>query len=167
MKLSIRHTFPCTVDQFWESYWDEGLDAEFQKTSTMRRELLSETFEGTKRVRRQRFESSIELPGPVAAALGTKTLAYEQITTIDQADSSLTWRVVPPLYKDKIKAEGTMTVRPVAGGCERVIDGVIEVKIPLFGGRIEGLVAENLQKSEDLSAVLRMRWIKARNGANA
>jgi hypothetical protein len=164
MKLSIRHTFPCTVEQFWESYWDEGLDAEFQRTSTMRRTLLSEVVEDGKRVRHQRFESSVELPAPVAAALGTKTLAYEQITAIDAADSSLSWRVLPPIYKDRIKAEGQMTVRPSTGGCERVVEGVVEVKIALFGGRIESLVVENLQRSEDLSAALRTRWLVARFG---
>lgn len=162
LKLRIAHTFPCTPEQFWESYWDEALDAELQQRSTMRRELLSERHEGTVRIRHQKFFSSVELPAPVVAALGMKQLTYEQITQIDQASHKLSWRVIPPVYKDKVKAEGTMVVRAVEGGTERVIEGDVSVPIAFFGKTIEQKIVESLEKAEEIGSVLRTRWLKAR-----
>lgn len=164
MKLEIRHAFPCTVEQFWESYWDPEFDRELQANSPIRRELLGDTTAGTVRTLRQRYHSNVELPGAVRSVLGMDRLTWDQETAVDQATNQLTWKVTPPLYKDKVKAMGTMTVRATATGCERVIEGDIEVPVPIFGKKIEQGVVENLKKNEDITSLLRTRWLKKKYG---
>lgn len=164
MKLHIRHTFPCTVEQFWASYWDPEFDAELQRNSPIRRELLSDDTTDTFRTLKQRFHSNVELPGPVRGVLGMDRLTWDQETRVDQATNKLSWKVTPPIYKDRVRAEGTMTVRATPDGCERVIEGDIDVPVPIFGKKIEQGVVDNLHKNEEITAVLRTRWLKKRYG---
>ena len=37
MKLDVRHFYPCSVDTFWEMYWDDAYDEMLQESSTVQR----------------------------------------------------------------------------------------------------------------------------------
>ena len=55
-----------------------------------------------------------------------------------------TWTVEIPGAPARLG--GTMHLEPTASGCRYVIDGTIEVKIPLVGGKAEGFVAGIVEK---------------------
>ncbi len=164
MKLHIVHAFECTPEQFWISYWDPEFDAELTAHSPIRREPLGDTTEGNIRTLKQRYHSNVELPGAVRTVLGMDKLTWDQEVRMDLTTQQLNWKVIPPLYKDKVKALGTVVVRATPTGCERIIEGDVEVPIPMFGRKIEQGVVDNLKKSEDITAVLRARWLKKRFG---
>ncbi|MCB9679897.1 MAG: DUF2505 domain-containing protein [Alphaproteobacteria bacterium] len=161
MKLQTRHTFPFPPEKFWASFFHPDWEKEEEAHSDMRTEIVSETKEGDVIVRRTRFHTSFTLPGPVAAAMGASTLSYDQISRIDPQAGTLTWEIVPPAMADKVTARGTMVVRATPTGCERVVDGEITVRVPLFGGKIEKGVAEGIQKGHDAEARRRITWVQA------
>lgn len=162
MKLHVRHTFPCDIETFWASYFDETLEAELEAASPMDREILEEREEDGVQIRRLRFTTRKPLPGMLRGVLGSDKLTYEQETRHALAGHRLTWRIIPPVQADRIKAEGTFEVTAAPGGCARVIDGVVEVRVPLVGGQIEKLIVNTVTEGYEKTAAVRLAWIRAR-----
>ncbi len=159
MKLVVRHRFDCTTEQFWAMYWNPVFDQQMQREAAITRQILEERREGASVVRRVRLTPDRELPGPVATLLGTKKLIYEQENRWDEEKGVLHWRVIPTVLPGKLDASGTMTVRPAGTGCEQAIDGNIEVRVMLIGGRIEQAVVDEVAKSYDRAAASCRRWL--------
>jgi hypothetical protein len=159
VKLLIRHTFPVPPEVFWDAFWDNDLDARMQKNTAVHRHLVAEREEGGQRITRYRFVPEKKLPGPVAKIAGTDRLTYEQENRFDPATKVLKWKVFPAILPDKVTAEGTFTVRPTSAGCERVVEGKIEVRVPLVGGRIEQAIVTDVEAAYDTAAEVTRSFI--------
>lgn len=153
MKLDIRHTFPVTPDEFWDMFWDEEFERRNAQGSTMLRELLSERMDGRVRVQRWRYTSTKPVPGPMAKILGVDKISYEQDNRYDPDAKSLTWKVIPMVMAEKVTAEGTFSVRPIgATDCERVVSGLIEVRVPFVGGKVEQMIMDSVTSAYENGA---------------
>lgn len=162
MKLLTRHAFPFTPEQFWDCFWDPEWEAAETEHSDMRREVISQTEVDGVVTLHQRYHTNIKLPGPVAGRMGADTLSYEQISTIDKRAGTLSWKVIPPAMQDKVVAQGAMRVVATPTGCERIVEGEVTVKVPLFGGKIEKGVVEGITTGHETEAKRRLAWMKAR-----
>lgn len=60
-----------------------------------------------------------------------------------------------------VTAGGSMTLRDAAGGSEFVVHAEVTVGVPLFGGRIEGVVAEQVQKLLAAETGFTGEWLAA------
>lgn len=146
MKLKVRQLYPCTPDQYWEMYWDDDFDARLQEGSKVDRAVLSQAEENGVLTRRLRFTPHAELPGPVAAIVGSPKLVWEQINRWNKATGVLSFEVLPTFISaDKFNARGTFAVKPDPGGCVVEIDGDIDVKVRFIGGRIEAQVVSQIE----------------------
>lgn len=161
MKLAVRHTFPCTLDVFWQMFWDEDYDRMMSKAAGVTRETLWDRQEGDERIWRMRFIPDQELPRMVASAVGTNKLVYEQESRLD-TDKVLHWDVVPAVVPDKVTARGTMKALAAGGGVERVVDGEIAVRIPLVGGRIEKAIHKSVLESYERAYEVSLEWLDQR-----
>ena len=159
MKLSVRNSFPCSVDEFWAMYWDPQFDEVLTREAKVTRTLLSEQKDGDITTRRVKLTPDADLPAAVAAMIGSKKLVYEQETRWDAKNRVLHWKVIPTILPGKLDAAGTMTVRATANGCEQVVDGNIAVKVMLIGGKIEQTVVDEVTKTYDRAAVACRRWL--------
>ncbi len=161
MKLTVRHTFDCTPDTFWQMYWDDDFDAMLRKDSTVDRELVEERIDGSLEVRRLRFTPQRDLPAPMAKLLGSPKLVYEQENRWDPAAQVMHWQVVPTVLPGKLDAGGKFLVVPrPADSCELQVDGEITVNVRFIGGRIEQAVVEEVQKSYDQMADAVRTWLQ-------
>ncbi len=164
MKLQVRHVFDCTPDEFWTLFWDPAYDVALQAKNgnEVKRELLEERNVDGKRHLRYRFTPKKTLPAPVAALAGTDRLIYEQDNMFDRASGLLTWKVRPAVVPDKVTAEGTFRVAALAsGGCERLVDGKIEVRVPFFGGKIEEAIVNDVKGAYEVATTVMYDLIKA------
>jgi hypothetical protein len=152
VKLSVRHTFPVAPEVFWELFWDPGYDERMQRGSTVTRTLIADKTEGRIRTQRYRMVPQKTLPAPVAKVAGTDRFTYEQENRCDLDAGTIRWKVFPAVMGDKVTAEGTFTVRACAGGCERVVDGVIEVRVMFVGGTVEQQIVKDVQAGYELAA---------------
>lgn len=57
------------------------------------------------------------------------------------------------------KVEGTFTLAPGRTGTVVEIDGEVEVKIPFLGGKIEGLIVEQLVELFDAEQEFTAGWL--------
>ena len=99
------------------------------------------------------------MPPAMASMLGTDRLIYEQISTFNPATSSLTWRVTPNVMANKVTATGTNIVAASLNECIREVRGEIEVRVPLFGRKIEQAIVQDVTKSYELAAQVSKRWL--------
>ncbi len=148
MKLNATATFPAPVQTVLETFLTPEFDRRLEAATKVRYEVLSEHREGTVEVRRLKFISGTELPGLVAKALGSSTLSYEQVNRLDRASGRLEWEVHVPVLGSTLHCRGVTTcVAQPGGGTARVLDGEINVRIPLVGGKVEELVGAEFSKS--------------------
>lgn len=159
MKLQVRHPFDCTLEQFWEMYWDDDFDALLRKESAVQRDVLEERTDGDVLLRRLRVTPERELPGPVALLLGTTKLVYEQENRWDRKNNVLHWRVVPTILPGKLDAQGTFRVEPRENGCEQIVEGEIVVNVRFVGGQIEKAVVAEVERSYDRTAATCRTWL--------
>lgn len=159
MKLYVRHAFDCTPDTFWKMYWDDEFDQMLRKDSTVERELVSERSEGQVNVRRLRFTPEKELPKPVAKLVGSKKLIYEQENRFDADRGEMQWQVIPSFLPGKFSAKGKYVVRATAGGCERIVEGHIDVKVRFIGGQIEKAVVAEIEQSYNKTVGACHAWL--------
>lgn len=162
MKLHLEHTFPGTRALYWEASRDDGLDAQMASAGSSRREILSRTESGGVVTLVQRFHIDAELPATVRTLLGSDTLSYDQTSVIDEANDRIRWSVVPPVQKDRVTAEGTVTLRDGPGGVVRVIDGEVSVRVPFVGGKIEAAIVKAIEDGYTKAADIQRAWMAAR-----
>lgn len=161
MKLSVRHSIPCTPEVFWQMFWDDDYDRMVSASAGVTRETLWDREEGGGRTWRMRFTPDQELPAMVAKAVGTNKLIYEQLSRLD-ANNKLHWEVFPAVVPDKVTAKGTMTIQSTGRGVDRVVDGTIDVRIPLIGGRIEKAIHKSVLESYERAYGASLRWLEER-----
>lgn len=162
MKLSVVHTFPCTVDEFWRLFWDPEYDARLQGGTQVARQLLDDRDEADVRVQRWRFIPEQRLPGPIAKIAGADRLTYDQESRWDKRTRVLTWRVVPALLTDKVSAAGQFLVREAVGGVERVVEGTIDVRIPFVGGQVEQAIVRAVEQGYEAAAATTVTMLRER-----
>ena len=163
MKLQVRHVFDCTPDEFWNLFWNPAYDVALQTLNgnEVMRELLEERDVQGKKYLRYRFTPKKTLPAPIAALAKTDRLIYEQDNVFDRASGLLTWKVRPSVVPEKVTAEGTFRVTPRAsGGCERVVDGKIEVRVSFVGGKIEEAIVNDVTRAYEVATTVMNDMIK-------
>jgi hypothetical protein len=159
MKIAFRHRLPALPAAAWAELQSEAYSEAVAKEGGADVEVLEQTERNGARVRRIRVTGRRPLPGFAQAALGTERLSYVQEETSIPGAHKLRWKVVPEALPDRVVAEGTYELLPDGNGSIRAIDGTIDVRIPLVGGRIEKALAEELQKSYDRTALFAQRWL--------
>jgi hypothetical protein len=156
VKLLVRHPFSCSPEAFWDLYWSPEYDQALDADSEVRRELVVQRDEAGVIYRRVKFIPNKDLPGPIAALIGTPKFTYEQDNWFDRSKSQIRWVVLPGFLQGKFDAAGTLTVKATPAGCELVVEGDFTVHVRFVGGQIEKAVVSQVEQSyERLAAATR------------
>ena len=84
---------------------------------------------------------------------------------IDLEAGRIAWRIEPPVLGEAIKVAGTFAVVPHPEGCERTIEGDVEVGIPMAGKRLEQVIVDRITQGYEMTAKLRTHWVAERGKA--
>ena len=148
MKLYVESLLPVDPNTAWELFESAEFSQRLESKTNIQAEVLEERPDGDNKVyRHMKYVSGTELPKMVAKALGSKSLTYEQFNRLDRNTGRMEWRVELPVLKDRVSVSGTTTITDHDGGCRRVVDGDITVKMRLVGGQIEKAVVGEFEKS--------------------
>ena len=93
----------------------------------------------------------IDLPGLATQFIDADKMTFVEQTQL-QSDGSGTFRIVPDHYAKLLHSQGSSRVVPVDGDrCERLIEGVVDVKLgwtgKLFEGPVEQAIVGGLSKA--------------------
>jgi hypothetical protein len=88
-----------------------------------------------------------DIPAPIAKLLGDRQVEYTEHMDVRFGTLRGTWRIVPGIFADQVKAWGTVQFSDVDGGCERTVEGDVEVKIFGLGTLVEKFVVRDIERS--------------------
>jgi hypothetical protein len=165
VKLFVESLLPTDPATAWEIFESKEFEQRLEAQTNIRCEVLEAREEGDKTFRRLRYTSGTELPKMVAKALGSKHLTYEQHNHFDRSTGTMKWNVLLPVLGDRVSVGGTTTISDHEGGCRRVVDGDISVKMRLIGGQIEKAVVGEFEKSMERAVDIARDLIRERSQA--
>ncbi|MCB9507762.1 MAG: DUF2505 domain-containing protein [Myxococcales bacterium] len=152
MRFEIRHTFPCPPERLWEVTDSEEFERRLAEATGATRVLLEQSVKDGSRYTKRRISMKRDLPAPMRKALGTDEISYDQETWRPVEGDRLRWQISPKVLGDRFSGTGTTTVRATPAGCERIIAGDLQVKVPLIGGAMEKRLVDDVTASYERAA---------------
>lgn len=145
--FTIRDTFATDPKTLWESVISHEIENELARMGNAQREVLEEREEGGRIFRRVKYSSSDPRLAQLSTLLGGSSVSWEQHTWLDVDALKGTWKMLLPVGGDRIRIEGEYQITAHADGAERVVNGTVEVKVPLVGGRLESGIVDAVKKT--------------------
>ena len=143
---------------------DALLDAEFQETlhditALSDREVLSQEEEGGLIVRRVRCVLDIDVDGIARKFIGDSDPAWIEVGEWHPENAVWRWHIEPEAAADLLQASGETHLIESKNGTIRKVIGTVKVKVPLYGGRVEGWIIDGLERAYDEEAERLEKWL--------
>lgn len=162
MHFEINHTFTAPIDRVAATLLDESYQAALADVSPAleSRELLSqEEVAGGKVLRRVRCVLGIDL-GPARRFIGSSEPAWVEEATWDPSAQIWSWTILPEVGSDILSAHGDVALKDGEGTTVRVVTGEVKIRVPLYGGRVEGWIVDGLRQGYDAEAQRLEAWLR-------
>ena len=124
-------------------------------------ELLDQQSDGNRVRQRIRYRFTGELSSAVTAVVDR-----DRLTWVDEADHDLTTfrsehRILPDHYADRLQATYATELAPDcdAHRSRMVVTGMVKVRMPLVGGRVERAIVSGLEEHAAAEAQLLGDWL--------
>ena len=140
------------------------LDEDYQRSldgiePLEKRELLGQAEQpGGRVLRRTRCVLGADL-GPAKRFLGNAEPAWVEEATWDPSRLRWEWVILPEVGADLLSAEGAIELREDEGETIRRVIGGVKVRVPLYGGRVEGVIVQNLERAYSQEADRLAAWL--------
>ncbi|MDQ3940671.1 MAG: DUF2505 domain-containing protein [Actinomycetota bacterium] len=166
MRFEVTHSFPHDPDEVAAAILDLDYQQSLKDLESLKaRELLSqeENPDGSV-VRRVRCVLDIEISGVAKSFIGSGDPAWIEEATWDPASRRWRWTVLPEIGKDLLEASGTIELRPAGGGTQRAVSGEVKVKVPIYGGKVEGWIVDGIDHAYAEEAERLHAWLSGAAG---
>lgn len=151
----------------WRLFDSEAFRLRLDARARLHTRIVDEQRDGAVVRRTLRVRSLTELPHVAARALGSRHVTYDMSTRFDPGLSRLDWSIRLPVLTDRVLVAGSTRIEPQAGGSRRVVEGTVEIRLPVIGGRCEKIVVSEFQRSMEASAALAREMILERSEPSA
>jgi hypothetical protein len=162
VRFEVVHSFPYDPDTVADAILDEDYQHSLEDVESVEhRELLSqeERPDGTV-VRRTRCVLDLHITGMAKSFVGDGDPAWVEEATWHPERMEWTWVVIPEVAEGLLDAKGTIALRGNGNGTERVIEGDVKVKVPLYGGKVEGWIVAGIEQAYAEEAERLEEWLK-------
>jgi hypothetical protein len=153
VRLLVDQAFTSvTVERFLEVYFSEDFNNRVAPLSGLKsRALVSEVVhpDGS-RDRRVRMQPAVTVPPALQRFVTAEQIHYDEVSRFDAATNTIAYRV-DSAANDRVVVAGTIRVVAHGSGVRRIIDGTVQVLVPLGIGAIvekfiEGEVAKGYER---------------------
>ena len=103
----------------------------------------------------------IALPGGARRFIGDKDPAWVEHAVYTPDELAWRWIVEPEVGRGLLKAGGTITFGDHADGTLRRVAGDVAFRVPVYGGRVEEIVVDHLDKIYDVEARHLAGWLES------
>jgi Protein of unknown function (DUF2505) len=161
MEFKISHSFETDV----ETLSSVLLDEEYQRSlddigSLKERHLMSQREEADGRLhRRVRCVLDINVSGVAKSLLGNTDPAWIEEAIWHPEKSRWDWVIHPEVAKELLDAKGTIGIRDPGDGTQRTVAGTVKVKVPVYGGKVEGWIVDGIERAYDEEATRLAAWL--------
>ncbi|MBV8983063.1 MAG: DUF2505 domain-containing protein [Acidimicrobiia bacterium] len=162
MKFHLEHTFSAPLDAVEAAM----VNPEFLESTRLPDvgppEVLSRQENGDIVTLRVSYHYTGSLDSLARRVLRSGDVSWVQETKLDRSTHRTTFTVMPKVHADRFQCGGAMQVTQAGEATtQRVIDGELKIKVPLFGNRAEGLILPGLRSRMQREAELLDEWLKA------
>ena len=109
-------------------------------------ELLESTRDGSTGRQRIRLRFTAPLSSAVTAVIDPARLTWVDDATYDLAAHTAEHTIFPDNYADRLSCSYRARLEAVDGGTRRVLDGMVKVRMPLVGGKVERAIVSGLEE---------------------
>jgi hypothetical protein len=103
-----------------------------------------------------------DIPASARKVVNEDMLTWHEDTRFEPREHTIHWTIVP--LKDKVKgileAHGIWKLIPSGAGTRRVIEGNINVKVPIVGKVVEQFLAAELKKNYDVEPDIQRKFYR-------
>jgi len=162
MRFELSHPFDASPEQVSAAM----LDPAFQETLTDigdlhdRHVLAIDDGPDGEMTRRVRCVLALEMSGMARSMLGDADPAWVQEERWDESRTHCEWTIHPEVAKDLLSASGTIDIVGDGDKASRVVSGDVKVRVPLYGGKVEGWIVAGVSRAYDEEAELLTRWLE-------
>jgi len=160
MKFDLVHRFGAPLNTVEEAMVDPVFLEGTRLPDVAPPKVLERDESGDVVTLRVRYEYTGSLDTLARRVLRTGDVSWVQETTLDRTRHRTEFKVVPKVYPERFECGGTMQLHPEGEGTRRVIAGELKIKVPIFGGRAEGLILPGLRSRMNREAELLDEWVK-------
>jgi hypothetical protein len=162
VKFRLEHTFLAPLDAVEVAM----VDPEFLESTRLPDvgppKVLSRDEDGDTVTLRVSYQYTGSLDSLARRVLRTTDVAWIQETKLDRGTHRTTFTVIPKVHAERFECGGVMQLTDKGDVTERVIDGELKIKVPIFGKRGEGLVVPGMRTRMNCEAELLDEWLKQR-----
>jgi hypothetical protein len=160
VKFRLEHSFDAPIDAVETAM----VNPEFLESTRLPDvgppKVLSREEDGDTVTLRVDYHYTGSLDSLARRVLRSSDVAWVQETKLDRSAHRTTFTVIPKVHAERFQCGGIMQLTEAGAATERVIDGELKIKVPLFGGRAEGLIVPGLRTRMNREAELLDEWLK-------
>jgi len=165
--FTVTHEINCDEETFWKLFLDKEFNEHLYKEGLGFPEfsIVEQVETDTEIKRKTAGKPKIQnMPGPVAKIIGDG-FRYVETGSMDKKNRVWRYKLTPSTMADKIRQEGTVTVKPAGDGkVKRIAELIVEAKVFGIGGMLESTTEKSLREGWDNSAKFMNKWIAERLG---
>jgi uncharacterized protein DUF2505 len=163
MDFEIEHVLDAPAEEVARALLDEGFQNSLKDLGPLAdRRVLSQSERAGGKVRREtRCVLGIDL-GSARRFLGSSDPAWIEDATWDPARSAWKWVIKPEVGGDILKASGETSVTPAGESGDKAVrrvTGSVQIRVPLYGSKVEGWIVDGLKQSYDEEAERLQAWL--------
>lgn len=139
---------------------DENYQRSLKNLGKLRRELLDQKSQANGRVvRRTRCVLGIEVSGVARKFMGDGDPAWVEQATWNDDTRAWSFTIDPEIAKELLEARGTIQLSGNEDGTLRTVRGLVKVKVPFYGGKVESWIVKGLADAYDEEAERLRAWL--------
>jgi hypothetical protein len=160
VRFDLAHSFSAEPDEVAAALLDPDFQASLSDIGALAdRTVLSQKKESGILVRRVRCILDVDIQGPARKFLGDADPAWVEVAHWHQDEMTWHWHIEPEVAAHLLEAHGVTRVEADGDGALRAIEGHVKVKVPLYGGKVEGWVVEGLEHAYEEEAERLATWL--------
>lgn len=162
MRFEVSHPFDASVEDVAAAM----LDPAFQDTLTdigdlHERVVLEQSeLDGGGVYRRVRCVLALDVSGMARSMLGDADPAWVQEETWNETLTRCEWTIHPEVAAELLSASGTIAIDGSDERASRSVAGEVKVRVPLYGGKVEGWIVDGVSRAYEEEARLLAAWLE-------
>ena len=161
MRFDLAHEFTAPPERVAATLFEPDFQASLQSVGGLKeRTVLSEEADGDGTLRRVRCVLDIEISGVARSMLGEADPAWVQVEHWDRERIHCDWTIEPEVGAELLSASGTIDVAAAGGGSSRSVSGEVKVRVPLYGGKVEGWIVTGVTRAYEEEARQIAAWLE-------
>jgi len=162
MELRGQHQFSFGRADVEDAMCDPAFYGQLEIPDVTKPEILDRSVRDGVIELSMRYVFTGQLDPIVNRVLGNSEISWTQALRVDTRAHTGSLTIVPSVLPGKVDCSASITFTDAAdGGCTRVLDGELKVKIPMLGGKAEHAILPGITRRLDLEAEALEGWLQS------